>query len=224
MKRVAIVPAYNEEKNIEKVVDGLRNKVDEIIVVNDGSADRTGDILKNLDVITVSHIANKGYGEAMKSGFRKGLQVGGDFFLLIDADLQHNPAESSRLMNSLIDNNYDMVIGSRFLDNKSKIPFTRKLGIHIFTILTKIFLGIRITDTQSGFRAFSRKALEKIIDFKRDGMGSSIEILYIAKKNNFRIKEVPISCSYDNVQHSINPIAHGLQLTRTILSLYLRGI
>ena len=94
MKKIAVIPAYNEEKTIRTVIEGLRGKVDEIVAVDDGSTDRTIDILRKLDVVIVSHPNNMGYGEAMRSGFRKGLEIGGDIFLLIDADLQHDPNES----------------------------------------------------------------------------------------------------------------------------------
>jgi dolichol-phosphate mannosyltransferase len=223
MKKVAIIPAYNEEKTIAHVVDDLKNNVDEVVVVNDGSTDRTLEIIKNLGIVVVSHATNRGYGEALRSGYQKGLEIDGDVFLLIDADLQHDTKEATKLMDFLIKNNQDIVIGSRFLQNKSRIPLYRRFGIRVFTILTRVFIGVKLTDAQSGFRVFTRKAVEKIIDFKNGDMGSSIEILYLAKKHKLKIAEYPITCSYENVEYSVNPIMHGLQLINILLRLSLMG-
>jgi dolichol-phosphate mannosyltransferase len=140
MKKVAIVPAYNEEKTIKHVVEGLKGNVDEIIVVNDGSTDRTEEIINGLGIVAISHETNKGYGEAMKTGYRKGLDIGGDLFLLIDADLQHDPKEAASLMDFLVRTDSDIVIGSRFLQNRSKIPRYRRFGIKVFTLLNRIFI------------------------------------------------------------------------------------
>ena len=224
MKKIAVIPAYNEEKTIRTVIEGLNGKVDEIVVVDDGSTDRTIDILRSLDVVVISHQMNMGYGEAMRSGFRKGLEIGGDIFLLIDADLQHDPNESKELMEFLIKNNHDVVVGSRFMKSRSRIPLYRRLGIKFFTALTRILIGVRLTDAQSGFRVFTRDAIEKVVDFRAGNMGSSIEILFLLKKNNIRIKEFPITCSYENVRYSVNPITHGLQLINSLMKTYLRSI
>lgn len=217
MKTVAVIPAFNEEKTIKNVVRGLKNSVDEIIVVNDGSTDKTEEIAKTLGVTLVSHVKNRGYGGSIRSGFKKGLESNGDIFLLIDADLQHDPKESARLIDFLRDTKADMVIGSRYLQHKSKIPLYRSLGIRLFTLLTWLFIGVRVSDAQSGFRVFNRNAIEKIINFENDNMGASIEILHLAKKNNLKIAEYPITCAYENVEYSVHPLRHGIQLLNILL-------
>ena len=222
MKKIAVVPAYNEEKTIREVVSRLRGFVDEIVVVNDGSKDKTAEIIKKLNVTVVTHEKNKGYGGSIRSGFQKGLEIGGDVFILIDADLQHDPKEAGRLINFLIKNNCDVVLGSRFLENTSKIPLYRSLGIRMFTLMTRIIIGIKITDAQSGFRAFNRKAIEKTVNFSSNDMGASIEMLYLAKKSGLKIMEYPITCSYENVEYSVPPLRHGLQLIKILLKLYLK--
>jgi len=222
MKKIAIVPAYNEEKTIAEVVSRLRNFVDEIIVVNDGSKDKTAEIIKKLDVTAVTHEKNKGYGGSIRSGFQKGLETGADIFLLIDADLQHDPKEASRLIDFLVKNDCDIVIGSRFLENTSKIPLYRSFGIKLFTLMTRVIMGLKITDSQSGFRAFNRKAIEKTVNFGSNDMGASIEMLYLAKRSDLKIMEYPITCSYENVEYSVPPLRHGLQLIKILLKIYLK--
>lgn len=223
MKKIAVIPAYNEEKTIERVIKGMKEFVDQIVVVDDGSSDSTYDVAKGTGAVTIRHPENRGYGEALRTGFRKGIEAGGDVIILIDADLQHDPLEAKKLIDHLIRTKSDIVIGSRFLNDRSRIPLYRRFGIKMFTVLTRILIGVKVSDSQSGFRVFTKNAVRKTLGFKTGDMGSSLEMLHLAKKRGLKIREFPITCYYENVRYSVNPLKHGIQLFSILLKLFLNN-
>ena len=192
MKITVGIPAYNEEKNIASIITKLKKITDSIIVCDDGSSDLTGDIAKNLGVTCVSHPKNLGYGAAIRSIFLKAKEIDSDILVTFDADGQHRIEDISSVIEPIKEKVADVVIGSRFLDKKSKdLPNYRKLGIKLITKVTNISIKEKLTDSQSGFRAYSKKTLEQIIPAD-SGMGVSTEILIKSSNLELVIAEVPI--------------------------------
>ena len=208
MKIVIGIPAYNEEKNIASVLIKLKKISQDIIVCNDGSNDLTGKIAKELGAIVIEHKKNLGYGSAIKSIFLKAHEINADVLITFDADGQHRIEDINTILEPIKNNSADIVIGSRFLNNNQEIPTYRKMGIKAITKLTNVTGGTKITDSQSGFRAYNKKILDKIIP-QESGMGISTEILIKAQKADFRITEVPIIILYEGDTSTHNPISHG---------------
>jgi len=208
MKTVIGIPAYNEGKNIASILLRLKNISEHIIVCDDGSSDLTSEIAKKLGAIVVTHKKNLGYGAAIKTIFLKAQEINADALVTFDADGQHKIEDIDKILVPIKNNKADIVIGSRFLNDKQKISKYRKIGIKTITELTNITSGTKITDSQSGFRGYNRKTLENI-KLTESGMGVSTEILIKAKKSNFKIIEVPIIVSYEGETSTHNSIIHG---------------
>lgn len=198
MKLVIIVPAFNESAVIFKVLRSLPTRLRglgvEVLVVNDGSTDETLSEAERANVNVVSHLLNRGLGAAIKTGISWAKNKKADIIVTFDADGQHDPRDISKVIKPILSREADLVIGSRF-KKRQKIPIDR-LVLNWFANLASFFLfGVISSDSQSGLRAFSKKAI-KFIDFKADRMEFSSEILLEAKRNNLRIKEVPIRAIY----------------------------
>ena len=206
---VACLPAFNEEHHIASVLVRLRGYVDLVIVCDDGSLDLTGKIAEAMGAVLVRHEKNLGYGAALRSLFRAALERGADVAVTIDADEQHDPSELMKLVDTLREGGYDIVIGSRFTeDNHNHVPGWRKAGIEL---INRLSTKGDLSDSQSGFRAYSRKALESL-ELTEDGMGVSTEILLRAEEAGLRIGEVPISIRYYKDSSTHNPVVHGLEV------------
>lgn len=209
MKIIAGLPAYNVEGKIAPIITKLRDIVDGVIVCNDGSSDLTGQIAKELGVIVIDHTKNLGYGAAIKSIFQRFLETDGDILVTIDADGQHNVEDIKKIVKPILDDSADLVIGSRFTDtNVTKIPRYRKMGISAITKITNISTKQKITDSQSGFRAYKREVISQT-SLSETGMAVSTEILIKADRKNFRITEVGIIVEYPEGSSTHNPISHG---------------
>ena len=208
MKITIGIPAYNEEKNIAKIITKLKKITDSIIVCDDGSSDMTSEIAKNLGVIVISHKKNMGYGAAIRTIFEKSTEIGSDILVTFDADGQHRVEDISRVLRPLENSEADIVIGSRFLGKQSNVPNYRKLGIKVITQVTNSSIKTKLTDSQSGFRAYSKQVLSKI-SLSEIGMGISTEILIKASSEGLRITEVPITILYSGNTSTHNPVSHG---------------
>ena len=209
MKIIVGIPAFNEEKNIAVLIIQLKKIADEIIVCNDGSTDLTSKIAEELGVTVINHEKNLGYGAAIRSIFLKSKNLDGDILVTIDADGQHRIDDINKIINPIIDGKSDLVIGSRFLDeSEDEVPQYRKVGIKVITKITNATIKKQLTDSQSGFRAYSKKVLNEL-NLSELGMGISTEILIKASTKNFRISEVPIKIIYDGDTSTHNPISHG---------------
>jgi glycosyltransferase involved in cell wall biosynthesis len=202
------IPAFNEEKNIAMVIIKLKKIADNIIVCNDGSTDSTEEIAKELGAIVINHEKNLGYGAGIKSIFLKAKEINSELLVTLDADGQHDINDISKIVKPIQENKAEIVIGSRFLEKSKNVPEYRKFGIKLITKVTNLSLSKSLTDSQSGFRAYSNKVLEKL-NLSDTGMGISTEILIKANNFNFRIGEVPITISYEGDTSSENPISHG---------------
>ena len=209
MKIIVGIPAFNEEKNIAVLIIQLKKIADKIIVCNDGSTDLTSKIAEELGATVINHEKNLGYGAAIRSIFLKSKDLDGDILVTFDADGQHRIEDINRVINPIINGESDLVIGSRFLDESAKeVPRYRKAGIKLITKITNATIKKQLTDSQSGFRAYSKKVLNELNPSEL-GMGISTEILIKASAKNFRISEVPIKIVYDGDTSTHNPISHG---------------
>jgi glycosyltransferase involved in cell wall biosynthesis len=208
---VACIPAFNEEKTIGGVVVRASKYVDRVVVCDDGSADLTGEIAGGLGAVMVRHERNMGYGAALRGSFKEALMLGADFVVTLDGDGQHDPGEIPRLMGRLEKGDVDIVIGSRFLEGGgSMAPSWRKAGIKLISRLASNS-GFEVSDAQSGFRAYSRRALESLA-LTEEGMGVSTEILLKAEENGLRVAEVPVHVNYDEGSSTHNPIVQGFDV------------
>ena len=208
MVTVIGIPAFNEEKNIASIIMKLKKVTDHIIVCNDGSTDMTEEISKKLDVVVINHSRNMGYGSAIRSIFLKAKELQADILVTFDADGQHRVEDIQSVTQPIIDNKADIVIGSRFLENKSDIPEYRKFGIKVITKITNSSLKEKLTDSQSGFRAYSKNVLKNVTP-SESGMGVSTEILIKASNAGHKIAEVPITIMYGSDTSTHNPVSHG---------------
>lgn len=216
MKLVVGIPAYNEEKNIAKILVALESVTDTIIVCDDGSTDLTSKIAEKMGAIVVRHSRNVGYGGAIRSLFSKAHEIGADILVTFDADGQHRVEDIQNVIQPILDMKADLVIGSRFLDNATKIPKYRKIGIKAITSIANTASENEVTDSQSGFRAYSKTVLEQIVPSDY-GMGVSTEILIKSNKKGFRIFEVPIVVLYEGDTSTHNPASHGISVMLSTL-------
>ncbi len=209
------IPAFNEEKNIAEILSKIKKITNTIIVCDDGSTDSTSKIANNHGALVINHEKNLGYGAAIRSIFLKAKEMSGDILVTFDADGQHRVEDISKVIEPLQDKKADVVIGSRFLsEDISEVPEYRKFGIKIITKITNASIKENLTDSQSGFRAYSKKILSDITPIEK-GMGVSTEILIKASTKGMKIAEVPIKILYQGETSTHNPVSHG---TSVILS------
>lgn len=204
---VAVIPAYNEEKALADVISKTSQYVDEIIVINDGSADRTAEVALEAGAQLINHPTNLGKGEALKSGFKA---VSDDSIIVtIDGDGQHNPDEIPDIVKPILEDGADLVNGSRYLyGHEENTPAYRRVGQKVLDIATNISAGIKVTDSQSGFRAFSMRTRD-CFRFKDTGFGIESEMLVDVAEAGLKIVEVPITVRYDVDGSTKDPITHG---------------
>ncbi|WP_367883089.1 glycosyltransferase [Thermococcus peptonophilus] len=222
MRTLIIIPAYNEELTIGSVV-ALAKKYGDVLVVDDGSKDRTSQVAQNAGAIVIRHEVNKGKGAALKTGFDYALSDGYDAVVTIDADGQHNPDEIPLLLKPILDDKADLVIGSRYLNGAKggNIPLYRRLGLWVLNTTTNVSLNgtLKITDSQSGFRAINRKALGELMKISSDGYSMESYMLVHLAEKGVRIKEVPITVRYDVPnKHKKNPLSHGFGVLAAIVA------
>ena len=218
-KIIAALPAYNEAASLSKIIPKLKPCVDLIMVVDDGSTDATTIISQGLGAYVVRHPENRGYGAALQTIFSTARNLNVDALAIMDADGQHNPEDIEKVMEPLL-NGADMVIGSRFLDtSKNSIPKYRQIGMKMLDTATAAAGVKKGIDTQSGFRAYGKKAIN-VININGNGMAAGSEILIQVKDKNFSIVEVPINVRYDLKETSSqNPIRHGFSVLYKIIGM-----
>jgi glycosyltransferase involved in cell wall biosynthesis len=203
-----VIPAHNEQSSIEDVIRGLRKVVPQYdrVVVNDGSSDETGEIVASLGEKQLRLISNLGYGQAIQTGLKYALIKGYEIVVSMDADGQHRPEDVPQLVDALLENRADLVIGSRFCEGQTyNTPMSRRLGQLLFSHLTRPLLGHRIYDTSSGFKAIRTSTCAVIIDGAF--MDFHIETIVRLSLFNFRIIELPISVSERTTGQSMHSIA-----------------
>lgn len=194
MKKLVIIPAYNESSNILNTVQDIRKKAPDFdyIVINDCSKDDSLEILKKNNLNYIDLPVNLGIGGAVQTGYKYAMENDYDIAVQVDGDGQHDPIYLSDLLNSLIEEKADMVIGSRFIENQGfQSTFMRRLGIVYFTRLIKILTGKIITDPTSGFRMAGRKVIEQFATkYPKDY--PEPESIVTLLKNDMMVVEVPV--------------------------------
>jgi len=208
---IACIPAYNEEFHIENLVKSTKKYVDSVVVCDDGSTDNTANIAKNAGAVVISHKTNKGYGAAIISLFDYARKNNAEIMITIDGDGQHDPNQIPLLLNTMIQHNVDVVIGSRFLNQNTEAPGYRQRGIKIITSAANYGTDLKISDSQSGFRAYSNNAINAIHPTEED-MSVSTEILFKISNKGLSLAEVPIVVSYDGDTSEHNPVSHGVSV------------
>jgi len=202
------IPAFNEEKNIASIISRLKDFTDSIVVCDDGSSDMTAKIAEDMGAILVKHPKNLGYGAAIRTIFLKAKDLESDVLVTLDGDGQHQIMDVEKILKPIEKNQADIVIGSRFLDKKSDVPKYREFGINVITKVTNVTIKNKLTDAQSGLRAYSKKVLSEIAP-SDSGMGISTEILIKSSSKGFKIVEIPITISYAGETSTQNPVSHG---------------
>ena len=208
-KVVAVIPAYNVQSTVRKVVKEAQKIVDEVLVVNDGSSDNTYQLLVGMNVRIVNHTKNQGLGCALRRGFEVALKEGYDIVVTLDSDGQHDARDIKKVIAKLIEDKADAVIGSRLLDKNQwrKFPKQRLLGNRILTFLTNLTAGGKVTtDSQSGFRALEADCLKKL-NLQSKKMAIASEIIFELAKQEAKIVEVPIKATYDKEISNVKAIS-----------------
>ncbi|QCJ47422.1 glycosyltransferase family 2 protein [Haloprofundus sp. MHR1] len=222
------LPAYNEEKAVGSVVEKVRNYADVVVVVDDGSTDRTAERASEAGAVVVRHSENRGYGAALQTLFTEGKQRNASSLVVIDADGQHDASDVQRLLRRQRECEADIVIGSRYTGSvTSEIPLYRRFGLWVINVLTNLGLGTlrkenRIGDTQSGFRAYGPRAIESLAEDETLGsnMQASTDILFHARKRGYEIDEIGIRIRYDlEDTYTQNPLSHGYSVVKGVLRL-----
>jgi len=208
---VAGLPMYNEEETIGTVITKVLEYVDAVICVDDGSSDYSARIAEECGAKVFTHRVNRGYGGALKTLFAKANEMDVDALVILDSDGQHEPSDIPLLLDPILSEQADFVIGSRFVDGggSQEMPSYRRLGIKVITAASNLSSDLEIKDTQSGFRAFSKLALERL-RFDAEGMELSLEMLEDAHEKGLAIEEVPTVIRYDVPKGSnFTAISHG---------------
>lgn len=220
---IAAMPAYNEEQLIAKTILGAKKYVDTVLVVDDGSSDATIEIAEALGAMVIQHETNKGYGGALQTIFTTAENLEAEILIILDADGQHNPDDIPKFLNAFKSRECDLVIGSRFLnDAKDSIPAYRKVGMKVLDTATNFAASNNmpdVSDSQSGFRAYNKKAIKTISPtLSGNGMSAGSEILLHAAEATLQICEVPIHVRYDLEETSSeNPVKHGMMVLYNIV-------
>ena len=216
-KIIAAIPCLNEERYIGSVVLKTKKFVENIVIIDDGSTDATAEISAAAGALVHRHDTNKGYGAAIRSAFVKGRQMNADVLVILDGDGQHDPNDIPILIKPLLEGEADVVVGSRFLGKVQRPPLYRRLGQQILTLTTNIGSGQAVSDSQSGFRAYSAKALREI-SLTESGMSVSSEIQFAISRSNLRVAEVAVNVNYSG-KAKRNPIGHGIGVFNRLLVL-----
>lgn len=224
-KIVIIIPAYNEEKNITKVIESLSslNIYADLFIINDGSTDNTSIVVKKTQKAElISLKKNLGIGGAVQTGFKIAKIYNYDIAVQFDGDGQHNAYEILKLIEPLNANEADVVVGSRFINNNGfRSTFLRRIGIKLFEILNLLLINQKIKDNTSGFRAYNKRA----IDFLADNYPQDYpepEAIILLGRNNFRIKEIPTLMNIrEHGKSSISGLISVYYMIKVILSIFI---
>jgi len=211
---LAGIPAYNEARYLGSIVLQAKQHVDEVVVVDDGSTDNTVKVAELAGATVVRHDGNKGYGAAIQTILSEAKKRNADVLVVLDADAQHDPSEIPSLIRPILEGS-DLVIGSRE-GQKDKTPRYRRIGKEVIFRSTRLASKTNVSDSECGFRAFSRKAISEL-KLEANGMAISSETVVRAAEKNLKITEVPISNIYTADGSTLNPIRHGIDVFSRIL-------
>lgn len=219
MLKVVCIPVFNEEKIIRKIVQDCLKYSDKVIVCDDGSSDKTFEEAQLGGAIVLKHAQNKGKGAALKTLFKYTRDLNPDVVVTIDGDGQFLPQEIEKILKPVLKGDADIVIGYRF-DEKTEMPSYRKIGNKFLDKITNMASDLPFRDTQSGFRAYSKKAIESI-RFAADGFGADSEILLDAAKKGLKISEEKVTVIYNTgfETSTKNPISHSGDVIGSLIEL-----
>lgn len=219
MKIIIGIPVYNEEKFIKNIVQRCLKYSNNIIVCDDGSTDSTVEEAIRGGATVIKHEQNKGKGAALKSLFQAAKELQADVLITIDGDGQFLPEEIDKIMKPILENKTDIVIGYRF-DDSTDMPAYRKIGNKFLDKMTNVASEIKFRDTQSGFRSYSKKAIESI-NFVADGFSADSEILIDASKKKLRIMEEKVTVIYNTGEATStqNPVSHSAGVIASLIEL-----
>lgn len=193
---VVILPAYNEAMHLQSLCNQIKQSgFNHICIINDGSTDTTKELEFDTNVILLTHVLNRGAGAATDTGLQYAKLKKFDAAITMDADGQHEVSDLNVLYEAYIKSNADLLIGSRFMNATNKIPIHRRYYNHIANLISYAFAAYKISDTQSGLKLFSKKAIQEI-DIQTDGYEFCSEIIIKAIQKKWIIKEVPIRVNY----------------------------
>lgn len=232
-KIFAIIPCLNEGQFIGDIVTRARKYVDAVIVIDDGSTDNTAESAEKAGATVIKHKDRRGAGAATRTAFEAANEYNADVLVTLDGDGQHNPDEIPRVLAPILRGEADLVIGSRFLrpnlgqsqsvpTDLKEAPKYRKFGIDVITWLFNFGSKVKVSDSQSCFRAHSRRLIEEI-NITENGFSFSVQSLIQARRKNLIIKEVPVSCIYHLQGSSLNPVVHGLGVAWGVIKIRLRN-
>ena len=224
MKVLFVIPAYNEEANIENVIKEIKKDVKyaDILIINDCSTDNTKKIIENNNVKCITGIFNLKYAWAVQTGIKYAYQNDYDYVIQFDADGQHIAKEAEKLLNEMKKSNVDIVIGSRFLkDTGYKHPFFRKIGTKLFTLIIKIFCKQEITDPTSGFQCLNKKVIEYYSKMGNYPEYPDANLIIDVLLKGFTIKEISVKMRLREAGESmhggiIKPIKYMINMIYTI--------
>jgi len=216
-KILVVMPAYNEERYIGSVILKVQQYADKVIVLDDGSTDGTSEIARLAGATVMRHEENKGYGAAIQSLLAEAKKKSPDILIILDADSQHNPDEIPSLIKPIISEGFDLVIGSR-QHQRLNIPLYRRVGQKALSYFSRFLSGEKVFDSESGFRAFSPKAVAEL-KLKQCGFAIQAEMIADAAEKGLKVTEVPISVIYTKDGSTLNPIRHGLGVLARILAM-----
>ncbi|NHN46471.1 glycosyltransferase family 2 protein [Halostella sp. JP-L12] len=219
--RLVGIPAYNEAVGIGSTIIAAQQFADEVVVVDDGSSDDTVAIARDTGATVLEHEENKGKGRALQTFFEYARSSNHESFVVLDGDGQHLPEDIPAVVDPVETEDADVVIGSRYLEGTGadETPFYRRLGQKTLDYLTVGSSGTKLSDTQSGFRAFSPDAVDRL-SIQTDGMGVESEMIGNAMDHDLTIDEVAIDVRYEGVDgQTYNPLQHGLRVATFLLQL-----
>ena len=217
-RSLAIIPCYNEETTIKTVIRKTKKHVDEVLVIDDGSRDKTSKFAKAAGAKVISNKMNRGKSAGIRMGFNYALQRNFDYVVTLDGDGQHNPNEIPMLLNDVKNNGHDITLGTRW-GKSTEMPLWRKVGKRILDYITGLGNGGHITDSQCGFRAFNRKAIENLaLRLKGYGFTVESEQLIRAHEAGLKFRNKRISCYYQGLDTSTKtPTSHAISVLRYVI-------
>jgi len=221
-KVLVAIPCFNEELYIGSVVLKAKEYVDQVVVIDDGSTDKTALVAEKADALVIKHGSNEGKGAAIRTAFDYAKKAGCKALVLLDGDGQHDPMYIPSLLKPVLDGKADIVVGSRYLGVKSSTPGYRTWGHSVLNLFTNIGSGVKLTDSQSGFRAFSPKAIESL-SLVEKGLSVESEMQFLASDAELKLAEIPVSMGY-HAKPKRSPLAHGAGVLNSIMGLISRRI
>ncbi|MFC1985392.1 glycosyltransferase family 2 protein [Chloroflexota bacterium] len=222
LRIVAAIPCFNNGQSIGEIVSKAKKHVDQVIIIDDGSSDGTSKLAEEAGASVTRHTCNRGYGLAIKSCFESAKAIGADVLVILDGDGQHSPDELLSVITPIVNKNADLVIGSRFIGREGKMPRYRKFGINVITFLCNFGSKVKVSDSQSGFRAYGKRVLDSVLPTER-GMSASVQILLQAVERGFVITEVPINCFYPPTPFRFHAVTHGVSVATAAVRLRLKS-